>query len=191
MSDGQPAQRPEATAAHLKRNAVRVFLSALGITLVVDQVTKTWAVRSLTPGRSIDLPLGVALVHARNTGVAFSKGDGVAAIIVPILLVIAVIGWTARKELRQPEGANKWAVLGYGLILGGAFGNVVDRLFRSKGWGRGAVVDMIDVGWWPIFNVADAALSIGVVLTLFTLMQTPRKGKTMKRSEPSNAQETS
>ncbi len=159
--------------------------------VVVDQLTKTWAVDALTIGRSIKVLLGVELVHARNTGVAFSKGSGMAGIIIPILLVIGVISWTARNEFRQPGGPHRWAPLAYGLILGGAFGNVIDRLFRGAGWGKGAVVDMVDVGFWPVFNVADAALSIGVVLTLFTVLRTrrspavPTNPTTQTRSSPS------
>jgi signal peptidase II len=131
--------------------------------------------------------------YARNTGVAFSRGSGVGAIIVPIVLVIALISWTARNEFRQPGGPSKWAPLGYGLILGGAFGNVVDRLFRGDKWGRGAVVDMVDVGWWPVFNLADAALCVGVVLTLISLATSPqRKSHSIDRDDgldPSNAQQ--
>jgi signal peptidase II len=172
-----------------KRSALRVLIGTLAAVLVIDQLTKTWSVNALSPTRSIDLPLGVSLVHARNTGVAFSKGSGVGAIILPIIVVIGLISWTARNEFRQEGGPNRWAPLGYGLILGGAFGNVIDRLFRDQRWGRGAVVDMIDVGWWPVFNIADAALSVGVVLTLLTLVSSPRR-KPSTRAESGKAQET-
>jgi signal peptidase II len=155
-----------------QRAATFVLAGTVAAVVVFDQLTKTWAVNELSIGRSIKLLLGVRLVHARNTGVAFSKGGGMAGIIIPILVVIGVISWTARNEFRQPGGPHRWAPLAYGLILGGAFGNVIDRLFRGAGWGKGAVVDMIEaVTWWPVFNVADAALSIGVVLTLITVMR--------------------
>jgi signal peptidase II len=152
--------------------------------LVADQLTKTWAVRQLTETKSVKLGFGVQLVHARNTGVAFSRGSGVAGIIVPILLVIGLISWTARNEFRQPGGPHRWAPLTYGLILGGAFANVVDRVFRNPGWGKGAVVDMIDVGFWPVFNIADAALSIGVVLTLLTVLRTRKQASTNPTNRP-------
>ena len=58
-----------------------------------------------------------------------------------------------------------------GLITGGAVGNLLDRLFREPGWLRGAVVDFIDVQWWPIFNVADIGVTVGGALLLFTSLQ--------------------
>ena len=53
-----------------------------------------------------------------------------------------------------------------GLVLGGAFGNVIDRIFRSPGFLRGAVVDFVDVGFWPVFNLADSAITCGCLLLL-------------------------
>jgi signal peptidase II len=55
-----------------------------------------------------------------------------------------------------------------GLVLGGAFGNVGDRIFRSPGFLRGAVVDFVDVGFWPVFNLADSAITCGCILLLLT-----------------------
>jgi signal peptidase II len=61
-----------------------------------------------------------------------------------------------------------------GLVLGGALGNLADRLFRSPGFGRGSVVDFVDLRWWPVFNVADAAITCGcVVLVLLSLGRSP------------------
>jgi signal peptidase II len=160
--------KPSPPKAH-RGVAAQVLLGVVFSVLVADQLTKHWAVNRLQPGRSIDLPLGVRLVHARNTGVAFSQGKGIGAIIVPIVVVIGLVGWTAWSEFRQPSGPRRWAPLGYGLILGGALGNIVDRLFRAEGWGKGAVIDMVDVGFWPVFNLADAALCVGVGITLVTL----------------------
>jgi signal peptidase II len=57
-----------------------------------------------------------------------------------------------------------------GLVIGGAAGNIIDRLFRGEGWLRGAVVDFIDLQWFPIFNLADAALTIGAVLILVSAL---------------------
>jgi signal peptidase II len=58
--------------------------------------------------------------------------------------------------------------LAVGLIVGGAIGNLLDRLFRAPGWFRGAVVDFIDLQWWPIFNVADIGVTVGGALLLLT-----------------------
>ena len=59
------------------------------------------------------------------------------------------------------------------LIVGGSLSNVVDRLFRGDGWFDGAVVDFIDVQWWPVFNIADAAIVVGAVLLLITSLRAP------------------
>ncbi len=157
-----------------KAAAGRILGSVLGAVVVTDQLTKAWAVEELPPGRVVDLLLGVRLVHARNTGVAFSQGRGMAGIIVPILVVIGLIAWSARTDFNQPGGPRRSAAVGYGLILGGALGNVIDRLCRGAGWGRGAVIDMVDVGFWPVFNLADAALCIGVGITLLSLFWSRR-----------------
>jgi signal peptidase II len=162
--------------------ALNLLVATIVAATAVDQATKHWSVNALKPGQEKSVVSILKLVHGRNTGVAFSKGAGMAGIIVPILLVVALIAWTARNEFRQPGGPHRWAPLAYGLILGGAFGNLIDRIFRGPGWGKGAVVDMIDVGFWPVFNVADAALSVGVVITLLTLMRSKRHTETVPKS---------
>jgi signal peptidase II len=92
---------------------------------------------------------------------AFSRGEGLGPVIgVLALVVVAALLVSLR---RQTSVASTAAV---GLVIGGAAGNVVDRLFRSPGWLRGAVVDFIDLQWWPIFNVADVAITVGGLLLL-------------------------
>jgi signal peptidase II len=161
-----------------RRRVLGLFGSVIAAVMLVDQASKHWSVNELKPGQERALLPFLKLVHARNTGVAFNKGTGMAGIIVPILLVVGLIAWTARNEFRQPGGPHRWAPLAYGLILGGAFGNLIDRIFRGPGWGKGAVIDMIDVSFWPVFNVADAALSVGVVITLLTLLRGKRQTET-------------
>ena len=90
------------------------------------------------------------------------------------------------KVIRSPAPSNaltgfnfkptRLAVVAFGLIVGGAFGNLVDRLVRGPGWGRGGVIDFIDVQVWPVFNIADSALSIGVVLMMVNLVRLSRAG---------------
>ena len=172
-STPSPTSTLSAPSAAVKPSST-VLVGVFTAVVLSDQLTKLWAVWALPPGKSIELAFGTRLVHARNTGVAFSQGSGVAGIIVPILAVIGLLVWTARSEFKQPGGPRKGAPVAYGLILGGALGNVIDRLFRGAGWGKGAVVDMVDVGFWPIFNVADAALCIGVVLVIVSLLRSPK-----------------
>ncbi len=129
--------------------------------LVVDQATKAWIVAALAEGSrdSIDLVGSLRLVHLRNTGFAFSAGQGLGPLLTLLVPVIVVVLWRARARLGSP-----FASVALGATIGGAIGNLVDRVVRAPGWGRGGVVDWIDVGFWPVFNLADAVIVVGVVV---------------------------
>jgi signal peptidase II len=131
-------------------------VTGLGV-LVADQVTKSWAVSALDDGRIIDLigSLRFRLVH--NTGAAFSQGEGLGPVFA--VLVVAVIVVLIRFGARLPDPSARVAV---GAVIGGAVGNLADRLVRSgDGVFGGAVVDFVDLQWWPVFNVADMAVVVG------------------------------
>ena len=136
--------------------------------LAADQLTKWAVVSRLDRGESVELIGRVRLVHATNTGVAFSLGQGSSSVIIPVLALTAVLAWVVRREFTRPPddpaAPGAAAVVGFALIFGGALGNIVDRLARHPGWGRGGVVDFVDLRVWPIFNVADACLVVGVLL---------------------------
>jgi signal peptidase II len=131
------------------------LLAVLGIAVAVvaaDQVTKTLAVERLSSGPVHLLgPLSFQLAY--NSGIAFSLGSGLT---LPIVLVVGVLVvllvWFGRGVPSTP------GAIGVGLVLGGAIGNLADRLLRGHG---GAVVDFVRVGFWPTFNVADAAIVCG------------------------------
>ena len=122
----------------------------------VDQATKSWAVADLHDAVHLLGPLGLQL--AFNSGTAFSLFSGAGAWLTPLaLVVLAGVGWAAwaaRSRLRS---------VGFGLVLGGAAGNLADRLFRGH---HGAVVDFVTLSHWPTFNVADASITVGVVLLM-------------------------
>jgi signal peptidase II len=83
------------------------------------------------------------------------------------VVVIVMVLWLRRQ-------AKGLAAVAAGLIVGGALGNLVDRAFRGDAWLRGAVVDFVDLQWFPVFNVADSAISIGAVLMIVaSLRQSP------------------
>lgn len=137
------------------------------LVLTVDSATKVAAVSRLEGRPPVSVIDGVVyLVLTRNTGAAFSFGQGYTIVLTLIaLLVVGVIVRFARRL-----GSTAWAV-SLGLILGGATGNLVDRLFRAPGPFRGAVIDFISVfndsgSAFPVFNVADSALVIGVLLAV-------------------------
>jgi signal peptidase II len=135
------------------------------VVVLVDQLTKHWAVTHLVD-HDDHLIGSLRLNLAHNTGMAFSKGTGLGPIIGVVALLV-VVGLLVSIG-RQSSPLYTPAV---GLIVGGAVGNIIDRLFRSPGWFRGGVVDFIDVQWWPIFNVADIGVTVGgVLLLLSTLM---------------------
>jgi len=136
------------------------LLVAVAVVVIgVDQLSKHWALTSLR-SHSIGLVGSARLALTRNTGAAFGLGGG----FVPFLALGAVglvVAMAASSAIsRRP------VALAVGLVLGGAFGNLADRLLRSPGLLRGAVVDFIDLRWWPVFNLADSAITCGCLLLL-------------------------
>jgi signal peptidase II len=135
--------------------SVRGWAPAALIVVVIDQLTKAWAVAELDE-RDIDLFWTLRLNLSFNTGMAFSAGQSWGPIIgvIAMLVVVALLLSMRRQTGRLTD-------LAVGLIIGGAIGNIIDRLFRQDGWLRGGVVDFIDFQWFPIFNVADMGITIG------------------------------
>jgi signal peptidase II len=148
--------------------ALRWPLAIAAVVVVVDQLTKHWALNALDNGRVVDLVGSLRFNLAFNTGMAFSQGEGVGRI-VPILAISVV----AALLMAVGRSSSRWFSVGVGLIVGGSLSNVIDRLFRGDGWFDGAVVDFIDVQWWPVFNIADAAIVVGAVLLLTTSLRAP------------------
>jgi len=126
---------------------------------MADQITKALVVMNLAPGESRPLfPPIVSLTHVQNTGAAFGLFKGQQVLF--IVLSLIVIGWLVR-ELRAHQTLAPAVRWGSALILGGAAGNVIDRLRL------GYVIDFIDLHVWPVFNVGDSAITIGVALLVF------------------------
>ncbi|WP_345205573.1 signal peptidase II [Fodinibacter luteus] len=140
-----------------RRRLYAVLLGLAAVVLVLDQATKVWALRSLTPGEKVDLlGSGIRLNLIRNPGAAFSIGDGATWVLTAVS--VAILVWVVVGARRV--GNTPWAVA-LGLLLGGALGNLVDRFFREPGPGRGHVVDFIDYFGWFVGNVADIAIVVG------------------------------
>lgn len=131
----------------------------VGVLVALDQATKHWALGALANGRTIDVVWTLRFALGFNSGFAFGTGQGWGVVIG--LLAVTVIGWMLHAMGRA---RTKVMALAFALVAGGASGNVVDRLFRNDGWMRGKVVDFIDLQWWPVFNVADSAITVGAVL---------------------------
>jgi len=135
--------------------AIRGWLPVALLVIMVDMLTKQWVVNNLGD-RDIDVFWTLRFHLSHNTGMAFGGGQGWGPVI-GVLALLIVVGLLLSLE-RQPGRLTDISV---GLIVGGALGNVIDRLFRSPAWMRGAVVDFIDFQWFPIFNVADMGVTIG------------------------------
>ena len=140
-----------------RRGATILFVTAACV-FAVDRLTKLWAEQALAD-RPIDLIRGVLTLRlTTNSGGAFSLGQsapwffGVATLIVSGLIVLTA--FHRRSVLSS---------VALGLILGGALGNLADRVLRGPGF-RGHVVDFIDFHVWPVFNAADSAVVIGAIL---------------------------
>lgn len=134
--------------------------------LVVDQLTKAWALRSLTPGERTDLVgdlLGLQLVF--NPGAALSIATGMTWLLTIVAAVVVVVIVRASRRI----GSMLWA-LALGLLLGGALGNLVDRMFREPGVARGHVVDFIAYADFFVGNVADIAIVLAAVLIVLAVV---------------------
>lgn len=127
--------------------------------VLLDQLTKHWAVNELQDGRTVELVWTLQLNLAFNSGMAFSQAEGIGPIIGVVALAVVVV---LLVSLRRDDSVLSSVAVG--LIVGGAVGNVADRVFRDEGWLRGSVVDFIDLQWWPIFNVADVGITVGGAL---------------------------
>jgi signal peptidase II len=139
---------------------IRVLLAVAAIIFALDVGTKVLVVATMHYGQPIRL-LGpvLQLAYTRNSGAAFSIGETYTIIFTAIAVgVIVVILRLARSLFSLP-----WAIA-LGLLLGGAFGNLADRIARGPGFLRGWVVDFIQVPHWPIFNLADSAICVGGAL---------------------------
>jgi len=131
------------------------------VVIALDQLTKAWALAALDDG-PIDIIDGfVRFAVTFNTGAAFSiftkNGPLLGVIAIGIVVMIVVVLRDASRRLEA---------VALGLVLGGAVGNLVDRVFRGDGLLDGGVVDWIDFSFFPTFNVADSAITIGVALLL-------------------------
>ncbi|MDQ2755539.1 MAG: signal peptidase II [Actinomycetota bacterium] len=156
------------------RRLVAVLTAVAVVTYALDQLTKLWAVAHLTDGspqRLVGTFLQLQLI--RNPGAAFSLGTGSTWVLTLIAVVVLVVIVRVSRRL----GSRGWA-WAFGLLLGGALGNLTDRLVREPGVGRGQVVDFIAYSTWFIGNVADIAIvSAACLIALLAVRGTGVDGR--------------
>lgn len=137
------------------------------VVLALDQLTKSLAVADLRKG-PVHLvgPLSLELTY--NTGIAFGLGSGLGdLIVVGVVLLVGVLVLAARGARTRTRA------VAFGLVLGGALGNLADRVLRGR---HGAVVDFIHTGFWPTFNLADSAIVCGTALVALSLWRSGGRG---------------
>lgn len=144
------------TAAPSRRGAWARAAVVLVAVLAIDQTVKALVTDALVRGEQRDLLGPIKLVNTRNTGVAFGQLQD-AGIIVSLVIALALGGLLVYFS-RNAHHPLIW--LPTGMLLGGALGNIVDRVRE------GAVIDYLKLPHWPAFNVADAAITVGVVILL-------------------------
>jgi signal peptidase II len=148
------------------------------VVFVVDQLTKYWVSTELAIGQAW-MPVAllehfVVIRHVRNSGAAFGMfpAAGNVFLLIAVLVVLGIV----RYYYSRAHTASLWVRLSLGLMLGGALGNMIDR-FRY-----GYVVDFIDLGWWPVFNVADSSIVIGVtMLAVYMAFLQSRESRTVEQ----------
>ena len=139
-----------------------VLVATAVVVVALDQLTKWWALNALDD-QTIDVFWTLRFRLVFNTGAAFSLVDGLGPVLgLGAVIIVAVLLWVGRVS---PDRRTAAAL---GAIAGGALGNLSDRIFRDgDGFLGGAVVDFIDVQFWPVWNVADMAIVIGSVVLVF------------------------
>ena len=143
--------------------AWRLAGALCGLVVVLDQAAKAAIEAHLVPGQEVDVlgPVGLTLSH--NSGVAFGLASGGGTrLVVVTALALALVGYVFA---RNPTRPGIWVAAG--LLAGGALGNLADRIRAD------AVTDYIQIGGWPAFNLADVAVTLGVLLLAFSYAREP------------------
>lgn len=181
MSADNPAPDPAPPAG---RKRIRLLVTVALTVLVLDLATKALAVARIDPEQPVVVPGGfLELRLLRNAGAAFSLATGMTWLLTIVAVVVVVIIVRMARRLRSPGWA--W---GLGLVLGGAIGNLVDRLFRAPGPLQGRVVDFLALvhdgrSIWPVFNIADSCIITGgaLLVLMATLGREPDGSRTVSR----------
>ena len=164
---------------------LRLALLVALVVVVLDQVTKAIVVATIPLYHQIELTPFFSLTYVRNRGAAFSALENVSAgVRVPLFLVVTVVAvGVLLSYLRETPPERRWLIAAFGSILGGAMGNLICRI-RA-----GEVIDFLLLHWgdwqWPVFNVADSAISVGVA---FLLLQSLRAPDFTRASTPDTTQ---
>jgi signal peptidase II len=150
-------------AARSRASGWARMLAALAVVIGLDQLGKQVAIATVERGDSVNVFFALDIVNTRNSGVAFGALQGSGAI-VALLIACALLALVAYFAV---NAGSPWLWLPAGLLLGGALGNLIDRI------SEGAVIDFIDPAGWPAFNLADACIVAGVLALLYVVELRP------------------
>ena len=175
-----PGAMPAPTGRAAPRGVLLLAAAAALLVYVLDQLTKWWVVSAMELGERVPVVEGLLWWQFhRNPGAAFSLGEDITWVFTIVMAVVSVVIAVTLRRVRSLP----WA-LALGLVLGGALGNLTDRLLREPGFGVGHVVDFIAVPRFAIFNIADCGVVVGVCLVvLLTLLgRDPDGSRTVDRA---------
>lgn len=181
--DTTPDAAEPAAPRPSRRRAVVLLALIAAAAYAADQLTKLWVTSTMVEGERIPvLPPLLQWYYIRNSGAAFSIGENVTWVFTIVMTVVSVAILVYARRLRSAV----WGAA-LGLVLGGALGNLTDRLFREPSFGMGHVVDFISLPNFAIFNVADSAVVCGVVLvSLLTLRGVSPDGSPAQAPSPTD-----
>jgi len=156
---------PPLSAGAQRRGTRRLWLTlaVAAVVVAVDQATKAWAVHRLAQG-SIHVVWKLDLVLGYNSGSSFSLAQGWGSLLAVVAIVFVVVLLVVARRVQSTLLA-----VAIGLVMGGALGNLVDRIARS----HHDVVDFVALHFWPTFNVADSCIVVGCILAGIALWRTP------------------
>jgi signal peptidase II len=164
LTDGDDRGQRRTPRRHRR---VGVLAAVAVLAFAADVVSKVAVVATLAAGPPVHVvDDALRLVVTRNSGAAFSIGTGATVVFtaVAVAVVVAIVRFARRLRSAPWAGA-------LGLLLGGACGNLADRLFRAPGPGRGYVVDWIELPHWPVFNIDDACIVVGAVIAVLLALR--------------------
>lgn len=150
-------------AAHSRAGGWARLLVAVAVVIALDQLTKQIAIAAVERGDSVNVFLGLDITNTRNTGVAFGALQD-SGTLVALLIGCALAALVAYFAV---NAGRPWLWAPAGLLLGGALGNLIDRVRE------GSVIDFVDPIAWPAFNLADACIVVGVLALLYVVEVRP------------------
>lgn len=156
------------------------------VVLALDIVSKHLAVDRLSDRGQVDVVDGIVRLRlVRNSGAAFGFAPGLTVVLSLVAAAVVVVILRAARTLR-----NAWYAVALGLVLGGAVGNLLDRVFRPPGLFRGRVIDFVELPHYPVFNLADSSIVTGgVLLVLLSLRGVRHDGRAHAEGPPVSGQD--